>query len=242
MATHPLSLPFADPAHVAADALASRLATDTGVTRRDLLAEMTHAYGSTSADGRWSQRAAYDVLEAAQVLHLTSNHIPTRPIERLRYLIDMTQSLPTQSARSESQVTLQQFSTPAPIGFLAAQAIGVRPTDIVLEPSAGTGLLAVHAAHVGAGLILNEIDPWRSALLAHSLPSAGLTCHDGEILDDLLDPAAVATRVLINPPFSRSLGRGVDRHAGLRHLRAAFRRLAPGGRCAVTPSASRRAS
>ncbi|MCP1471919.1 hypothetical protein J3E64_003634 [Sphingobium sp. OAS761] len=235
MATHPLSLtlPFANPAHVAADALASRLATDTGVTRRDLLAEMTQAYGSTSADGRWSQRAAYDVLEAAQVLHLRRNSVPTRPIDRLRYLIDMTQSLPTQSARSESQIALQQFSTPAPIGFLAAQAIGVRPTDIVLEPSAGTGLLAVHAAHARAGLVLNEIDPWRSALLAHSLPSAGFTCHDGELLDDLLDPGVVATRLLINPPFSRSLGRGVDRHACLRHLRAAFRRLAPGGRCAV---------
>ena len=235
MATHPLSLslPLADPAHVAAEALASRLMTGQALTRRDLLAAMTEAYGCTSADGRWSQRTAYDVLEAAQVLHLKGGPVPASPTDRLRYLIDMSLSLPTQSARSEEQVALQQFSTPAPIGFLAALAVGVQSNDTVLEPSAGTGLLAVHAAHAGAGLILNEIDPWRAALLAHGLPAATLTRHDGELLDDLLDPRAVPTRVLINPPFSRSLGRGVDRHAGLRHLRAAFRRLAPGGRCAV---------
>ena len=174
MATHPLSLslPLADPAHVAVEALALRLATGQTLARRDLLSEMTEAYGCTSADGRWSQRTAYDVLEAAQVLHLKGRHVPASSLDRLRYLIEMTLSLPTQSARSEEQVALQQFSTPAPIGFLAALAVGVQSNDTVLEPSAGTGLLAVHAAHAGAGLILNELDPWRAALLAHGLAAS----------------------------------------------------------------------
>jgi hypothetical protein len=44
------------------------------------------------------------------------------------------------------------------------------------------------------------------------------------------------TLILINPPFSRSAGRGVDQHAGARHLRSALARLAPGGRCvAIMP-------
>ena len=101
MATHPLSasLPLADPAHVAVEALALRLATGQTLTRRDLLSEITEAYGCTSADGRWSQRTAYDVLEAAQVLHLKGRHVPASSVDRLRYLIDMTHSLPTQSAQ-----------------------------------------------------------------------------------------------------------------------------------------------
>ena len=44
------------------------------------------------------------------------------------------------------------------------------------------------------------------------------------------------TLILMNPPFSRSLGRGVDHLAAVRHLAAAIRRLAPGGRIvAVMP-------
>ena len=34
----------------------------------------------------------------------------------------------------------------------------------------------------------------------------------------------------MNPPFSQSLERGKDGHAGARHLVSAFKRLKPGGR------------
>jgi hypothetical protein len=53
------------------------------------------------------------------------------------------------------------------------------------------------------------------------------------LIDDLLAPEIRPTAVLINPPFSRSIGRGIDSVAGLRHLRAALSRVSPGGRCAV---------
>ena len=42
--------------------------------------------------------------------------------------------------------------------------------------------------------------------------------------------------ILMNPPFSRSMGLGADSHAAVRHLQAALRRLQPGGRLvAVMP-------
>ena len=52
---------------------------------------------------------------------------------------------PSQTRRSEEQLALQQFSTPLPLAYAALQAAAIRPGDIVLEPSAGTGMLAVMA-------------------------------------------------------------------------------------------------
>ena len=52
---------------------------------------------------------------------------------------------PSHTLRSEEQVRLQQFSTPLPLAYAALQAAAIRPGDVVLEPSAGTGMLAVMA-------------------------------------------------------------------------------------------------
>ena len=54
------------------------------------------------------------------------------------------------AARSEESQALQQFSTPIALGFAAATAAAITPTDLVLEPSAGTGLLAIFAEIGGA--------------------------------------------------------------------------------------------
>src|SRR3546814_2097064 len=53
--------------------------------------------------------------------------------------------LPTHTRRSEESQSLQQFSTPLPLGVAALTAAGITPADRVLEPSAGTGLLAILA-------------------------------------------------------------------------------------------------
>ena len=55
----------------------------------------------------------------------------------------------THTRRSEEQVALDQFSTPPQLGALAVLAAQIRPGDQVLEPSAGTGLLAVLAEACG---------------------------------------------------------------------------------------------
>src|SRR3546814_4044669 len=112
---------------------------------------MASAFGGSSADGLWSLRDAYDVLELAQVLHLKNATLPADANARLAQLIAMTAALPTQSVRSETQIAFQQFSTPAPIGFLAAKAAAIPAHDIVHEPSDGrigrshVGTLGAHA-------------------------------------------------------------------------------------------------
>jgi hypothetical protein len=93
--------------------------------------------------------------------------------------------LPTQSYRSERQVDLQQFSTPLHLAWLAAHAARITDADTVLEPSAGTGMLAVHARQLGAQLILNERDPAarrssgtdpRPAGQPPTMPNSSMTC------------------------------------------------------------------
>lgn len=141
--------------------------------------------------------------------------------------------LPTQSWRSEAQITYQQFSTPASIAYLAAYLLNLTHEDTVFEPSCGTGCLAVWALSADSAVISNEIDPRRQepATLVGLDPSG----YDGEFIDDFLPESIAPNVILANPPFSSSGGR-VERNQskfGFRHVESALRRLAPGGRFAI---------
>jgi hypothetical protein len=222
-----------------ARSIAERLIAGLGLSRQHLKRLMTQTFGCAGGWGDWSMRDAYDALELGQVLALLDPAFvlidEANPEATFQKLASLAHALPTQTYRSDSQVDLQQFSTPLPLAWLAAYAARLDANDIVLEPSAGTGMLAVYARRVAAGLILNERDPHRAALLAAALGEP-VALHDAEFIDDLLTGSGRPSVVLINPPFGRSETRGRDRHAGARHLRSALLRLAPGGRCvAIMP-------
>ena len=74
---------------------------------------------------------------------------------------------PSHTRRSEEQVRLQQFSTPLPLAYAALQAATIRPGDRVLEPSAGTGILAV-MAHCSLGAAASQR---LYVILAASIPA-----------------------------------------------------------------------
>jgi len=219
--------------------LAGLLGKGQPVRRQDLTRLMEEVFAASDASGAWSMRDAYDALEAAQVILLKSSPpafgLELAGPEAFSSLRRFERALPTQTYRSEHQVEMQQFSTPISLAWLAAQAACISSDDHVLEPSAGTGMLAVHAIRAGAAVSLNERDPGRADLLGRLLGSP-VTTHDAEFINDLTAIGSPPTVVLMNPPFSRSDGRGKDRFAGARHLRAALLRLAPGGRCvAIMP-------
>ena len=121
----------------------------------------------------------------------------------------------------------------------ALTAAEIRPGDRVLEPSAGTGLLAILAQLAGGSLTLNELAETRAGLLAMLFPETTVTRFDAVQIDDHLDATVVPSVVLMNPPFSAMAhvsGRVQD--AGFRHISSALRRLAPGGRLVTITGAN----
>lgn len=240
MTTRPLPAPEPDFPHVrVARSLLSLFRAGESVDRHLLRRLFETETGRSDASGGWTMRQAFDALELGQLLFLLDPDCPllvgdaVGTLARLRGFCD---GLPVQSFRSEEQVALQQFSTPLPLAWLAGLAAGPRAGDVLLEPSAGNGLLAWTAARAGARLVLNEIDEMRRASLGEAFAGATVAGHDAELIDDLLAPEVRPGLVLMNPPFARSDGRGRDRHAAARHLAAAMTRLVPGGRLvAVMP-------
>ncbi len=201
-----------------------------------LRAAMESAFGGSDADGAWDWKAAYDACEAAQILFFRKYakalfRKSASPAATLAMVEKVAALLPTHTRRSETSQALQQFSTPAGLAFITAFAASIRPGELVLEPSAGSGLLAVHAEAAGGRLALNELGETRAELLARLFEGSTVTRYDAAQIHDYLDPAIAPSVVLMNPPFSAvaHVGRAM-KDAALRHITSALARLAPGGR------------
>ncbi|MHC5930542.1 strawberry notch-like NTP hydrolase domain-containing protein, partial [Nostoc sp.] len=149
----------------------------------------------------------------------------------VQQLEELTALCPTHTRRSEESVQLQQFSTPLPLAYLVAKAGFIQATDLVLEPSAGTGLLAQMAKLYSASLMLNELAPDRTKILRRLFPGTPLFSVNAEQINDYLAGQTQPSVVLMNPPFSSSPkinSRNPD--ATKRHINSALQRLADGGR------------
>lgn len=117
------------------------------------------------------------------------------------------------------------------MAYVASVAAQITASDIVLEPSAGTGLLAVWAEIQQAKLILNEIAPRRREILAALFPKATVSGHNAEQIDDYLDGTLRPTAVIMNPPFSASPKMAKrNQFATWKHITSALARLQPAGR------------
>ena len=209
-----------------------------------LRAAMEQAFGGPDAAGAWDWKTAYDACEAATVLFLRkyANALLRRagsPAVLLPMLEKIAGLLPTHTRRSEESQAFQQFSTPIPLGLAAATAAAIIPADRVLEPSAGTGLLAILAELAGGTLVLNELADTRAGILGYLFPNVGVTRFDAAQIDDHLDPGVMPGIVLMNPPFSAMAH--IDRRmadAAFRHVSSALARLAEGGRLVAITGAS----
>jgi predicted RNA methylase len=205
---------------------------------------MTAVFGGSDAEGAWDWKSAYDVCEAATVLFLRKfghgmRTRATTPAALLAMLAKLAALLPSQTHRSEESQSYQQFSTPIAYGIVASTAAAITSADLVLEPSAGTGLLAIFAELAGAGLVLNELAGGRADLLRWLFPDVPLTQYDAAHIDDHLDTELQPTLVLMNPPFPAAAhveGRVAD--AAFYHVSSALARLAEGGRLVAITHAS----
>jgi hypothetical protein len=203
----------------AARSLVPHIAGGQKLTRMVLNAAMEAATGSTSASGVWSQRDSFQMLEMVVIQSLREQSVPSTVVQALSFLNDLEVRLPTQTVRSEEQVEHQHFSTPLGLAWLATHLADIQPDDTVLEPSAGTGMLAIWAKHA-ATLQLNEIDPVRQEILRHLLPTAQVTGHDAARIGAHLTQRPSV--VLMNPPFARNAAGLEDPTTAARHLAAAL--------------------
>ncbi|WP_122401257.1 strawberry notch-like NTP hydrolase domain-containing protein [Bradyrhizobium vignae] len=209
-----------------------------------LRSAMEAAFGASDAAGVWNWKSAYDVCEAATVLFLRKFGPAMlakagSTAAMLPMLAKIASCLPTHTRRSEDSQALQQFSTPIPLGLAAYAAAGITPADRVLEPSAGTGLLAIFAELAGGALVLNELAEARAGMLEHLFAGGNVTRFDAAQIDDHLDASVAPSVVLMNPPFSALAN--VDRRmadATLRHIASALARLCDGGRLVAITGAS----
>ena len=228
----------------AAHQLLAMLERGQRINNAGLRTAMETAFEASDASGVWDWKTAYEACECATVLFLRKYgralfRKADTPAARLSALSKVTGLLPTHTRRSEESQAHQQFSTPVPLGLAAIAAAAIIPRDIVLEPSAGTGLLAILAEISGGSLLLNELAETRADLLGQLFPTLTVTRVDAAQIDDHLAASAVPSIIVMNPPFSvmaNVSGRMAD--AAARHVASALARLADGGRLVTITGAN----
>ncbi len=194
------------------------------------------ALGGTDAKGVWMRKDAYEALEAAQVLFLRKfgtamrSH-PGCAAAMIEMLTRLAGGLASQMRRLEEAEHFQQFSPPIALGFVAAEAAALTAVDFVLEPSAGTGLLAIFAKLAESRLTLNEVADTRSGLLGRLFHDTVVGQHNAE---QIQRPSRSG-----DPPQRRAdepavLGladvEGRFAEAAMHHIGSALSWLAEGGR------------
>lgn len=207
------------------------------LTNRDLL-EICRPVADI-LKGESNPHHAHEIAEAALNLLIRRKYAKNlqtseNPAEIVRDLLKpLISRLPTQTWRSHEQAGWQQFSTPPTIAFFLAYLLNLSENELVLEPSAGTGNLAVWTSGADKKIHTNEIDSRRRFLLEQI--GFAPTTYNAEFINDFLSPEILPTSVLMNPPFSSSGGRTKNNSSkfGFRHVKSALERLKKGGKFGI---------
>lgn len=226
-----------NPQDALATAIADKLIKKGTAFNSSLLFELADkAYGGTMADGTYTVKDAYDAMELAvnkTLLSVAKNFngdvkTAVRAVNKLQSILD---KLPTQTKRTEEQTSFQQFSTPPNIAFLAAWAANINDSDVVLEPSAGIGGLAVFPKAWGADVVVNELSERRLAFLKN-MGFDRVFNENAEQINNVLPDDVKPSIVIMNPPFSSTAGRTATNKTSnaIRHVEQALQRLEDGGR------------
>lgn len=119
--------------------------------------------------------------------------------EQYQAIVELYQSQINLSLRTSMSVLMQQYSTPAPISFLASSyVLSQDPKALYFEPSAGNGLLSIALPY--AQTYVNELDDIRLENL-QTQPFAEVTQQDAT--RPFKGKAKMFKGVVSNPPFGR---------------------------------------
>lgn len=221
-----------------ADRVAAKVASGQSFTANWLFDVANNAYGGTMADGTYSVKDAYDGMELGINKYLMNadfvkagNGSLKDALNTLSDLQGIMRNIPTQTKRTEEMESYQQFSTPPTIAYTAARLANITSDDVVLEPSAGIGGLALWGKAWGAKVYGNELSKRRLAFL-NELGLDGTFNENAEQINNVLPDDIQPTVVIMNPPFSSTAGRmKTNKTANAkRHIEQALDRLQEGGR------------
>ncbi|MHC4621682.1 MAG: strawberry notch-like NTP hydrolase domain-containing protein, partial [Planctomycetota bacterium] len=120
------------------------------------------------------------------------------PEETFKQLQKLYENQPALTTRTGKSIERQAYSTPAPLAYGASVLAHIEPeTEVVYEPTAGTGMLLIAAEP--DNVIANELDDTR----AKALKSQGFKV--GQIdATALKEMPQVADVVIMNPPFGKA--------------------------------------
>lgn len=117
------------------------------------------------------------------------------------------------------------FPTPAAVVEQLFDLAALQTTHRALEPSAGTGAIAVPMSRFVATVDCVELLPKNAEALRNALPAASVT--EGDFL--AISPERIYDRIVMNPPFAKQ--------ADIKHVMHAARFLRDGGRLVSVMSA-----
>jgi len=219
------------------DRIADHLDSGKSLDANTFFSMADEHYGGTRAEGKYGPSEAYDELELGINKYLKRKGFNPAvdgktAMKDLRQIEELLSKLPTQTNRSGEKDKMQQFSTPPHYAYAVNWLANIKPSDRVLEPSAGVGGLAVFAKNAGATVQGNELSERRRELLKQ-LGIDEITGEDAEQIHNILPMEKRPTVVVMNPPFSQAAHRvktqkiiGTD----LKHIEAALQYLQDGGR------------
>lgn len=175
---------------------------ETITQARSLAAEVI---GEPVRPGQPLAKAVEEAIEQSTLLaakEIVSSNTPSGDI--YDRLVDLYQRQPTLGTRTSSSIELQQYSTPAPLAYIAGKLAGIDHSTTVYEPTAGRGALLMLSNPDNA--IANELDPKRAVDLAAQGYRA--THYDATHYR----PENQVDVVIANPPFGRRKGdNGTDK-------------------------------
>ena len=179
------------------------------------------------------------VMSARKIAH---NESLTQK-QQFERIVTLYQNQVNLSHRTSQSILLQQYSTPAPIGYLAGLYCGVHEFNehnkkLLFEPSAGNGLLTIDARPENC--IVNEIDILRNKHLSVQPYKAVYKVDATKDFSKSISPSFYKKfdAVITNPPFGYA-GKGFEINgypiATLEHLMAvrALETMKDNGKAAI---------
>jgi hypothetical protein len=111
--------------------------------------------------------------------------------------------------------------------------LNLNADDEAIEPSSGTGSLAVWTSGLRIKTHTNEIDERRKILL--ECLGFQPTAYNAEFINDYLPSEIKPNCLIMNPPFSSNGGRTKNNSSefGFRHVKSALERLKKGGKLGI---------